>query len=158
MLNAIFFTYAPYAHGAQPSQSLSIYFLLLELGEFVSRSRLFVFGDHSLDSHNLHVGVFRCWSLLNIKELTLLGGGVRFKSTLPNLIIFIIFFAGAPYSGKASDMWALGVVLYTMLYGQFPFYDSIPHELFRKIKTAEFLLPKYVCLTCFCNTNLTKYT
>ena len=41
-------------------------------------------------------------------------------------------------------MWALGVVLYTMLYGQFPFYDSIPHELFRKIKTAEFLLPKYV--------------
>lgn len=49
--------------------------------------------------------------------------------------------SGAPYSGKASDMWALGVVLYTMLYGQFPFYDSIPHELFRKIKTAEFLLP-----------------
>lgn len=41
-------------------------------------------------------------------------------------------------------MWALGVVLYTMLYGQFPFYDSIPHELFRKIKSAEFLLPKYV--------------
>lgn len=38
-------------------------------------------------------------------------------------------------------MWALGVVLYTMLYGQFPFYDSIPHELFRKIKTAEFILP-----------------
>lgn len=49
--------------------------------------------------------------------------------------------SGAPYSGKASDMWALGVVLYTMLYGQFPFYDSIPHELFRKIKTAEFVLP-----------------
>lgn len=49
--------------------------------------------------------------------------------------------SGAPYSGKASDMWALGVVLYTMLYGQFPFYDSIPHELFRKIKTAEFHLP-----------------
>lgn len=53
-----------------------------------------------------------------------------------------LFRVGAPYSGKASDMWALGVVLYTMLYGQFPFYDSIPHELFRKIKTAEFLLPK----------------
>ena len=30
-----------------------------------------------------------------------------------------------------SDMWALGVVLFTMLYGQFPFYDSAPHELFQ---------------------------
>ena len=56
--------------------------------------------------------------------------------------IFFLCSPGAPYSGKASDMWALGVVLYTMLYGQFPFYDSIPHELFRKIKTAEFVLPK----------------
>jgi serine/threonine protein kinase len=27
-------------------------------------------------------------------------------------------------------MWALGVVLFTMLYGQFPFYDSVPQELF----------------------------
>lgn len=40
-------------------------------------------------------------------------------------------------------MWALGVVLYTMLYGQFPFYDSVPHELFRKIKSAEFIIPGY---------------
>jgi len=50
--------------------------------------------------------------------------------------------SGRPYSGKASDMWALGVVLYTMLYGQFPFYDSVPQELFRKIKTAEYVIPK----------------
>lgn len=53
-------------------------------------------------------------------------------------------FEGAPYSGKASDMWALGVVLFTMLYGQFPFYDSVPHELFRKIKAADYKMPKYV--------------
>ncbi|KAK3603549.1 hypothetical protein CHS0354_027973 [Potamilus streckersoni] len=49
--------------------------------------------------------------------------------------------SGKPYLGKPSDMWALGVVLFTMLYGQFPFYDSIPQELFRKIKSAEFRLP-----------------
>jgi len=49
--------------------------------------------------------------------------------------------SGAPYSGKASDMWALGVVLFTMLYGQFPFYDSVPHELFRKIKAADYKMP-----------------
>ena len=28
--------------------------------------------------------------------------------------------SGKPYLGKPSDMWALGVVLFTMLYGQFP--------------------------------------
>nr|KAG5711105.1 hypothetical protein BaRGS_004749 [Batillaria attramentaria] len=49
---------------------------------------------------------------------------------------------GKPYRGKPSDMWALGVVLFTMLYGQFPFYDSVPQELFRKIKSAEYTIPK----------------
>ncbi|KAH9525121.1 Serine/threonine-protein kinase 40 [Bulinus truncatus] len=49
--------------------------------------------------------------------------------------------SGNPYHGKPSDMWALGVVLFTMLYGQFPFYDSLPQELFRKIKSAEFTIP-----------------
>lgn len=56
-----------------------------------------------------------------------------FASSLP---------AGRPYRGKPSDMWALGVVLFTMLYGQFPFYDSIPQELFRKIKAAEYTIPE----------------
>ena len=49
---------------------------------------------------------------------------------------------GKPYDGKASDMWAMGVLLYTMLYGQFPFYDNDPQELFRKIKTADYTLPR----------------
>lgn len=49
--------------------------------------------------------------------------------------------SGKPYRGKPSDMWALGVVLFTMLYGQFPFYDSVPQELFRKIKSAEYTIP-----------------
>lgn len=49
--------------------------------------------------------------------------------------------SGKPYMGKPSDMWALGVVLYTMLYGCFPFYDANPQELFNKIKVAEFNIP-----------------
>ncbi|XP_054707427.1 serine/threonine-protein kinase 40-like [Uloborus diversus] len=49
--------------------------------------------------------------------------------------------SGKPYLGKPSDMWALGVVLFTMLYGQFPFYDSVPQELFRKIKASEYSIP-----------------
>lgn len=50
--------------------------------------------------------------------------------------------SGKPYLGKPSDCWALGVVLFTMLFGQFPFYDSVPQELFRKIKSAEYSIPK----------------
>jgi len=50
--------------------------------------------------------------------------------------------SGNPYDGKASDMWAMGVLLYTMLYGQFPFYDNDPQELFRKIRTADYVFPK----------------
>ena len=38
-------------------------------------------------------------------------------------------------------MWALGVVLFTMLYGQFPFYDNVPQVLFNKIKAADFIIP-----------------
>lgn len=47
-----------------------------------------------------------------------------------------------PYLGKPSDMWALGVVLFTMLYGQFPFYDVVPQKLFSKIKAAEYTIPQ----------------
>uniref|UniRef100_A0A3B3DT41 Serine/threonine kinase 40 n=1 Tax=Oryzias melastigma TaxID=30732 RepID=A0A3B3DT41_ORYME len=57
-------------------------------------------------------------------------------------INFDLLFPGRPYRGKPSDMWALGVVLFTMLYGQFPFYDSAPQELFRKIKAAEYSIPE----------------
>ncbi|CAG2067233.1 unnamed protein product [Timema podura] len=38
-------------------------------------------------------------------------------------------------------MWALGVVLFTMLFGQFPFYDSVPSQLFSKIRAAAYTIP-----------------
>nr|XP_039261078.1 uncharacterized protein LOC120337384 [Styela clava] len=49
--------------------------------------------------------------------------------------------SGKPYAGKPSDMWSLGVVLFMMLYGQFPFYDQEPPKLFKKIKKADFVIP-----------------
>jgi len=38
-----------------------------------------------------------------------------------------------PYGGYAADMWSLGVVLYRMLTGIYPFHDSEPARLFDKI-------------------------
>lgn len=45
------------------------------------------------------------------------------------------------YSGRAADMWSLGVMLYTILVGRYPFHDNEPTALFTKIRKGQFLLP-----------------
>ncbi|XP_014232996.1 serine/threonine-protein kinase 40-like isoform X2 [Trichogramma pretiosum] len=50
--------------------------------------------------------------------------------------------SGKHYAGKPADMWALGVMLYTMLYGQFPFYENTPSELFNQIKSVSYVIPE----------------
>lgn len=52
---------------------------------------------------------------------------------------------GAQYSGKAADMWSLGVILYTMLVGRYPFNDSEHASLFAKICRGHFVIPE--CLS-----------
>lgn len=49
---------------------------------------------------------------------------------------------GSAYKGKPTDMWALGIILYSMLYGNFPFADTSPPILFRKIRQANFTFPR----------------
>lgn len=53
--------------------------------------------------------------------------------------------AGATYSGKAADMWSLGVILYTMLAGRYPFSDMEHSLLFAKISRGHFTIPE--CLS-----------
>ncbi|XP_059186071.1 tribbles homolog 2-like [Centropristis striata] len=48
------------------------------------------------------------------------------------------------YSGRAADIWSLGVSLYTMLIGRYPFQDTQPAALFAKIRRGAFSLPDWL--------------
>ncbi|KAG7270198.1 hypothetical protein CRUP_035930 [Coryphaenoides rupestris] len=53
-----------------------------------------------------------------------------------------ILSGSAPYSGKMADVWSLGVMLYTMLVGRYPFHDPDPATLFSKIRRGQCCLPE----------------
>lgn len=48
------------------------------------------------------------------------------------------------YYGKPADIWALGILLYKMLAGYFPFKGRNDRDLFRKIKQGNFSFPKNI--------------
>lgn len=46
-----------------------------------------------------------------------------------------------PYLGAGVDMWALGVMLYLMLFGKFPFRAHSEKELYHIIQIGKFDMP-----------------
>ena len=52
--------------------------------------------------------------------------------------------SGAPFCAFKADLWALGVTLYTFLYGELPFTSPLVLELFENIQKAELGFPSTV--------------
>jgi serine/threonine protein kinase len=56
--------------------------------------------------------------------------------------------AGEEYDGKMSDIWSLGVVLFTMVTGSLPWKDMNQTALFLQIENADFVIPRFVSSDC----------
>ncbi|GIY49724.1 tribbles homolog 2 [Caerostris darwini] len=54
------------------------------------------------------------------------------------------------YSGRAADCWSLGVMLYTMLVGRYPFHDIEPSGLFNKIRRGCYTVPDHLSSKAKC--------
>jgi len=52
--------------------------------------------------------------------------------------------AGKRYKGLKSDIWSSGVVLFAMVCGYLPFEDPKTSNLYKKILSADYQIPKFV--------------
>ena len=52
--------------------------------------------------------------------------------------------AGKKYNGTNVDIWSCGVILFALICGYLPFEDPVTSNLYKKILSADFELPKFV--------------
>ena len=48
---------------------------------------------------------------------------------------------GGGYSGRAADCWALGVTIFCLVFGRYPFLGRTESETYNVIQRAELMLP-----------------
>src|SRR3569833_3453425 len=56
--------------------------------------------------------------------------------------------AGKRYVGVKTDIWSSGVVLFAMVCGYLPFEDPKTSNLYKKILSAEYQIPKFISQDC----------
>ncbi|XP_064873170.1 tribbles homolog 2-like [Oncorhynchus nerka] len=97
--------------------------------------RKFVFSDRK----RIHV------KLEGLEDCRVLEGeddSMSYTYGCPAYISPEILNVSSSYSGKQADVWSLGVMLYTMLVGRYPFHDPDPATLFSKIRRGHCCLPE----------------
>ncbi|OHT14909.1 AGC family protein kinase [Tritrichomonas foetus] len=52
------------------------------------------------------------------------------------------------YDGRKSDLWSMGVILYSMVTGEHPWNISNTSAMLRQILKADFTIPSYVSVEC----------
>eukprot|EP00123_Amoebidium_parasiticum_P015567 comp23036_c0_seq1/m.36838 comp23036_c0_seq1/g.36838 ORF comp23036_c0_seq1/g.36838 comp23036_c0_seq1/m.36838 type:complete len:442 (-) comp23036_c0_seq1:869-2194(-) len=55
-----------------------------------------------------------------------------------------------PYSGKKADSWSLGIILYAMVVGTYPFTDDTTTKLEQKILSGKYNVPSNLSVTVRC--------
>ncbi|MFH4980884.1 hypothetical protein AB6A40_007593 [Gnathostoma spinigerum] len=74
--------------------------------------------------------------------------GMRDRHSCPAYVSPEILKKGpVEYAGRPADIWALGVLLYVLLIGRYPFYDKTPQGVFFKILKGRFCIPVSVMLS-----------
>lgn len=56
--------------------------------------------------------------------------------------------AGKRYNGLQTDIWSSGVVFYAMVAGYLPFEDPKTSNLYKKIMSADYQMPKFLSAEC----------
>ncbi|XP_015846425.3 putative sperm motility kinase W [Peromyscus maniculatus bairdii] len=56
--------------------------------------------------------------------------------------------ARKPYDGLAGDMWSLGVLLFVLVTGQFPYRESTFEGMYRVINTTNYPIPYHLSKPC----------